>query len=831
MLIQALQLAVVAWLPGAAIYHARWSDRNRRAQLDPEERLFWAVIISIAISLSAVITLAWLGRYSFTRLLIADVVIAACVASLSRFDLRLGGSARWPGLSATLPLALIILGLWRFFPPAEFVIGGKDPGVYVNEGIQIAQRGTFLYEDPVVSSIPAFARDLFFPSHQRPEYYSLRFMGFRIMDPDEGLVVGQFPHLLPAAIAVAYGIDGLTGTRRTTGVFAILGLLAVYFVGARLFGRTVGFAAAVLLALNLVQVWFARYPNVEVVMQALLFAALLATARAHVDDDGFFAPVAGGLLGLLLFLRAEDTALAIVAVVTGIALLVMAGSGRWRWSFLGTLAAISAVAAIYLALPMRAYADRGIVFISNLQWWQYLLIAAATAAVPVLLTAARSRPSLRARVRVLVPIGLALAVIVAAVYAMWFRKPAGRLAYHDAYALRTFTQYYLTLPALIAALVGFAFACRRLFWRAPALFTTVAAFSLFLFYKIRIVPDHFWMARRFLPEVLPAALLFTAAAALGTRTGRRWTLAPRWALGLVFLTLLGREYARASSPILDHVEYAGVIPRLEQLASIIGANDLLIVESRNSGTDVHTLGLPLAYIYARNVLILNSPVPDKPTIAAFLQWAEGRYARVLFVGAGGTDLLSREWSTKVVASDRFQVPEYVAAPNEYPRYPRVKQFDYTIYEFTPPAADENGRDFVLDIGVGDDLNVLRFHAKEDTEGHTFRWSQAVSYVVLPDLHAANREVTIWMSDGGRPPAAPPAEVVIALDDRILGTVQVNTGFSAYTVEIPAELAASLAARKAPVRLKLTTQVWRPGEALGTSDDRELGIMVDRVAVK
>ena len=831
MLIQALQLAVVAWLPGAAIYHARWCDRSRRAQLDAEERFFWAVVISIAISLSAVLALAWLGSYSFTRLLIADVVIAASAAALSRVDLRLGAAARLPGWSALLPIVLIVLGLWRFFPPAEFIIGGKDPGVYVNEGIQIAQKGTFLYQDPVVASVPASARDLFFPSHQRPEYFSLRFMGFRIMDPDEGLVVGQFPHLLPAAIAVAYGIDGLTGTRRTPGAFAILGLLAVYFAGARLFGRAVGFAAAVLLAFNLVQVWFAKYPNVEVVMQALLFAALLATARAHVDDDAFFAPVAGGLLGLLLFLRAEDTALAIAAVLAGIALLVTTGSGRWRWSFLGTLVALSTVAGIYLAFPMRAYADRGIVFISNLQWWQYVVIAGATAAVPVLLAAARSRPSLRDRVRVLVPVALAAVVIVAAVYALWFRRPGGRLAAHDAYALRTFTQYYLTLPALIAALAGFLFACRRLFWRAPALFMTVAAFSLFLFYKIRIVPDHFWMARRFLPEVLPAALLFAAAAALGTRTGRRWTLAPRWALGLVFLTLLGREYARASGPILDHVEYAGVIPRLEQLASTIGDNDLVIVESRNSGTDVHTLGLPLAYIYARNVLALNSPVPDKPTIAAFLQWAEGRYARVLFLGAGGTDLLSPDWGAKVVATDRFQVPEYVAPPNEFPRYPRVKQFDYTVYEFTPPAAGENGRDFVLDIGVGDDLNVLRFHAKEDTEGQTFRWSQAVSYVVLPDLHAANREVTLWMSDGGRPPAAPPAEIAIAIDEQILGTVQVNTGFKAYTVPIPAELAASLAARNAPVRLKLTTQVWRPSEVLGTPDDRELGVMVDRVAVK
>ena len=122
-------------------------------------------------------------------------------------------------------------------------------------------------------------------------------MGFFIKNPDTGAVVGQFPHLFPASIAIGYGLDGLTGARRTVGVWAILGVLAVYFAGRRLVGAPAAWAAAALLTLHVVQVWFARYPNAEMVMQALLFAALLAHARAHVDGDGFFAPVAGALLG------------------------------------------------------------------------------------------------------------------------------------------------------------------------------------------------------------------------------------------------------------------------------------------------------------------------------------------------------------------------------------------------------------------------------------------------------------------------------------------------------------------------------------------------------
>ena len=163
-----IHLLIVAWLPGAVIFRLPIADRDRRARLDADERLFWAVVISASVSVSVVLALALLDRYSFERLLLADVGLALVAAAAGRFRLRLGANARWPGAGALLPLSLIVLGLWRFFPPSEYIIGGKDPGVYMNEGIQIAQRETLVVRDPVVSSVPPFARDLFFPSYQRP---------------------------------------------------------------------------------------------------------------------------------------------------------------------------------------------------------------------------------------------------------------------------------------------------------------------------------------------------------------------------------------------------------------------------------------------------------------------------------------------------------------------------------------------------------------------------------------------------------------------------------------------------------------------------------------
>jgi hypothetical protein len=819
------------WLPGAVLFRLPVAEREKRAALEADERLFWQVVLSIAVSMSVVIGLAAAHRYSFQRLVIADIAIAVLAAAGARFRLRLGPAATRPGLAALGTVALVLLSAPRVFPPSEYVIGGKDPGVYVNEGVQIAQRGAIVYEDPVIASVPPFARDLFFPSYERPDYYSLRFMGFFLKNPDTGAVVGQFPHLFPASIALGYGLDGLSGARGAVGWWAVLGVVAVYLAGRRLMGAPAALAGAALLALTVVQVWFARYPNAEMVMQALLFAALLASARAHIDGDTFFAPVAGALLGLLLFLR-FDAVLGIAGVLAALALGVLAGRARLAGAFFVALIGTAGCAGAYMLGPMRAYADLPIVFLSHLAWWQYALLALGGAAGLAALALGARQPRLSPMVQSAVPLLLVAGVVGAAVYALFFREPVGGLALRDAYALRTFANFYLTVPGLLAALVGFSLLARRHFWRAPELFTTVALFSFFFFYKVRIVSDHFWMARRFLPVILPGALLFAAGAALG---GVRGSWAPtrllRTTIGVVFLGLLASHYARAARPVLPHVEYAGVIPRLESLAARLGDRDLLVVESRNALSDVHLFALPLAYIYDRNVLVLSSPRPDKVAFGGFLDWARTRYARVLFLGGGGTDLLSPAWDARPVATERFQIPEYDSPADAYPRFVRQKEFDYSLYELTSPDAGAAARAFDLDVGVNDDLHVLRFHAKETTEGRSFRWTRARSLVAIDHVAAANRSIVLVMSDGGRPPAAGPAEVTLALDNTVLGTVRVDTGFKPYELSIPPALAARLSDTGRTAELSIVTTAWKPETVLGTPDDRELGVMVDRISVK
>ena len=324
---------LLGYLPGALVYRLPLWHREKRAALDAEERVFWHVVLSVSWSLTVVLALAAFDLYRFERLLWTSGGLVAGVLLAARGHLLYRSTARRLTWTAVLPLMLVALALWRFFPVSEYIIGGRDPGVLINEGVQIAQRSSLVIIDAAIDNVPPFALDLFYPSEHKAEYHAASFMGFFIQDAASGRVVGQFPHLFPASVAIGYGLHGLTGARTAVAWWGLLGVLGVYFLGARLFGRPAALAAAVLLCLHVIQVWFSRYPNSDVVMQAGIFAGLLAFARAHEDDHAFFGPVAAWVIGLQIFSRVDALLPLLVCLYVVVLRAAMTPGARLRWRF------------------------------------------------------------------------------------------------------------------------------------------------------------------------------------------------------------------------------------------------------------------------------------------------------------------------------------------------------------------------------------------------------------------------------------------------------------------------------------------------------------------
>ena len=249
-------------------------------------------------------------------------------------------------------------------------------------------------------------------------------------------------------------------------------------------------------------------------------------------------------------------------------------------------------------------------------------------------------------------------------------------------------------------------------------------------------------------------------------------------------------------------------------------------ETRNA-SDLHVLALPLAYIYDRTVLVLTSRKPDKSELLAFLRWAWSHHRVVYFLGGVRTDVLSRDIAVESVATELFLLPEYDSPTNAYPDGVRLKEFDFGIYKFVPraPALPR------LDVGNGDGLYVKDFHAVERDARGTYRWTRAESYLLLIGVPADANQLVLWMDNGGRPASAPPAQIEVSVGDVSLGSVVVGPGMRPYVFPIPLDIARAAESSADAMTIRLNTITWNPGALLKVIDDRDLGVMVDRVEIR
>ena len=386
------------------------------------------------------------------------------------------------------------------------------------------------------------------------------------------------------------------------------------------------------------------------------------------------------LLGLLLFLR-FDAVSASARVLRG-ARAVSAGTPRPSglvWPFFAVLLA-SPLAAPYLLGPMRAYARLPIVFLGN-AWWQHprslpaALIGACSRRRPHALGAlGRVRRTRRRCRRASSPRPL---------YALYFREPVRHA--RGARRLRA-ADVHRVLPHASGAprrTVGFAL------WRAarsgaPGAVHRRRGVRLFFFYKIRIVPEHFWMARRFLPVILPGRCCSRRRRAGGTERRVRVAPAARATHRPRVHLLLAMQYARAARPVLRPRRVSGRDPRLEALAARSA--------TRPAGRRVaRRLGHARARRYhwrtsTPGTCCCSAPPAGQGGLSRSSSTGRGRATTACSSSAEAARTCSRRrGACAAIASERFQLPEYDASRvDAYPTFVRHKEFDYSVYELTLP---------------------------------------------------------------------------------------------------------------------------------------------------
>jgi len=682
------------------------------------------VVVWLALIAWAGLALAHLGHYKLGTALALSIAGTLLVVAVTWITgrVRSGAGAARPRLALDTDGLMMVAGLavvaaLLFFPGSSYGIGDKDPGAYVNHGISIARTGSYSIKDPTLDTARVPYVALYSPGARFPAEW--------INSVSAHLIVPQFYHLWPAALASAYAAFGFHGVANLTplcGVLAVLLLaLAVRRAFGARFGTLAGALTGLLLAANMLEVWHAKYPTTEMFTQMLLAGALLGVVVALRTGWRPAAGIAGLLLGISYLARPDSVLLVLLAVGVG-CVLIAAGRFDGRAGAFAIGLGVTVPHALY-----QAYHTAERYTLSNNI--PKLRTLAVVVAVPILaafalrrfapgfgrrvvswlecrrpsVQASEAMPSTGGRGRRLqVALGLAIVGVAGVLMVVGFLRPRlfganyfnwnGQiLRSYDEQSLRRLS-WFLTLPGFALMGAGLALlALRR--WRAAAWALVVPALCLFPIYAWHADNSSrlMWWSRRYVPVVLPGLIvLIVVALATGlTLTAwRRGWRPPAWgvwavraAAGAATLGLLA-VFLGQSLPLRHHHEMDGSFQLTQQIAAVSGNHQGVFLWQKAN----HPL-LPAAlfgagvWMQQGQVSAMLPGTTDPGYVRAFEQGFPGQPVYLVWSGAGPPpDYQQRGISLRQVLRIQTNLPMWDESDTMRPAASHTIPVDLSVWQ-------------------------------------------------------------------------------------------------------------------------------------------------------
>ena len=568
---------------------ARQRPARPAVELRPAEAL-WLGGSAVAAALCwASLATAHLGVLSVGSVLGTAAVMLAALAVPAWLSLRragrpvsLAGRSGWGEVGVLAVAAGLLLLL--YLPGFPYGVADKDPGGYVQHGFAIARSGDFRIHDEALARLPDMT------------LYGAgaRFPGIWIHDAAKAEVVPQFYHLYPATLGFLGRLSGQTAMIDLNGLLAVLSALGVYLVGRRLAGRAAGVVAAAVLALDMVQVWQAKYPTTEISTQ--LFFVLTVLGLVVAVETRWWPPaaLAGAALGIAWLDRPDTLLPVLIALGLLAAAAVLGRFGRLHAAFALGLAVV-APHAVWQALgPAGRYSEAA----GGITAGRLALAGAGLALGTVvgrvlwlsplgrrierlagqLVADERQRLALKA----LLPAGLTLLALVA-----WLRPQLFGVDYFDynGRLIRSYDEqnlrrlaWFVTVPGIAATLAGFAVVALRR-WRAALWIAVGPAVLLLVLYVYQAVNSTrlMWWSRRYVPSgLLVFALLTGIAFAAAWAWPRRGRLLLRAVALAVAGVVVGTGLAQ-SLPLARHREFNGSFAASARIAAAAGGRQGVFV--------------------------------------------------------------------------------------------------------------------------------------------------------------------------------------------------------------------------------------------------------------
>jgi len=558
----------------------------------------WIVAIGLLVNSAVVFFLGEVGRYTPCMEWggLVGVTIAGAALGVASKRIR-GGSA---GEGAFLA-AVVLMGsaIMTMVAPqrGEWILGGWDPGVYVNEGVSVARTGTFHQPDQVFHLLEPGAEQHAFSRTDRGR--TERFPGVAV-DADRQAFTFQFSRLAPSLIAF---LDRCGGLRAAVRVNLLVGVLCLYVFFVVLWrGSTLAHAdlGALFLALQPVFLYHTHVPVSEMLQLFWILGMALALVSwecASVRMVLFPLALAAGVLNRFVFLP-----------FAGILVLLAAWMDLDRED---RLESVIRERLCQLCLLTASAAASAAVSGTSLAEWNFaakllgITILAGTGALVLDLT--RLVPAVRNGLRTVRPAsrwflaGLVV-LLLAGLYfrPSWdtllrcFRRLDSSRECDNLVRLLPYIGYVATVLALVGGIVS---ACGRGGSRRGLCVTNLLFLGMtaVVVWKKEIADLYPWATRRYLDSTIPLVVILASCGCVWL-----WNLSGSWRragriLSVMAIAALCGEMVTPCRHAWKRTEYGGVSAALSQIADQIGNDDVVVAD--------HPLwGTPLSMIYGKQVL-------------------------------------------------------------------------------------------------------------------------------------------------------------------------------------------------------------------------------------
>ncbi len=656
----------------------------------------------------ASLVLAWIGAHDGLTALIIGLVAGFALTAVLVVRRRDWRFASWSWTDAGILALVLAVGAFLFFPGFPYAAKNRDPGVYVNHAVAIADQGSATLDDPIADT----GAELTFEEDEAKivtdagdvAWRKLPYRAFPTDADDLDHLLPDFFHLWPASLATAKDVAGRGGLFNLAPAMALAALGLFWLATRRAFGTIAATVTGGLLAVNELQVWQAKFPTAEAMSQFFYAAGLLALVVAFRTRWRLAAFLGGAFVGMGFVARPEGI------LVVGIAAVVVA----FVWAF----------RPLQADPPRVGLRDPWTIFVLGLL--PTLLIgtyqAYGTGSRYVELQEGLPNfPGALAGALALVLVAVVVRVLLAKVPAVWtwfdeldpdkIARIGTWLVWFGFSAFLVFAlarpqlmgenlridkdgnstrgydelnlsrlMIFITPLALVAAVGGLWLAFRER-WDAAkwVLVLPGVLVAPVLIWEPHIAPDLMWWTRRYVPMVVPTFLILVGACAawLWDRREERQTLVRVGTVALVLV--MGAYTLRQTTDIWRHREFDGSMQVIDQLDDAL-PDDAVVVWQGGSRQNTNFAITPFTWLGLP--AIAGPPAATEETLRAIQEALDDR--PLYFVADGDEAPEGAADALEPVTQITEQLSEFEHSFTERPRRARHDRVNVTVWRLTPP---------------------------------------------------------------------------------------------------------------------------------------------------